>query len=858
MPHLDLPQLGSRVTALLRPDVLPSTGSRRLIKFSEGPRSLPPMLPQAAAGHAIWVAVIIAIAEVASLQNFAAAANPASKPAAAKVDFDREVQPVLAKRCFRCHGPDKAEAGLRLDLRERAFAKLESGSHALVAGNIAESELLKRVSSSETSERMPPEGKPLTAAEIGLIRRWIGEGAAWEVHWAFRPPLVHAPPAVRNGPWVRNPVDAFILNRLEQNGLAPAPAAEKVTLLRRVYYDLIGLPPTPAEADAFVADCSPTAYETVVDRLLDSPRYGEHWARHWLDVVRFAETNSFERDGAKPHAWRYRDYVIRALNADKPYDQFIREQLAGDELPDATRESLIATGYYRLGPWDDEPADRLQAKYDALDDLVATTGQVFLGLTVNCARCHDHKIDPISQKDYYGLLAFFHNIRPYETTGPNIEVPLLDDDRQREQFLASTREFNEKRKKAQAEFSTLNNELRARFAAKAPSQLQLSEWIKQQGAIVLGEERFKRYRALQAALRHMKQRPIPADYALGVTESGLQAPDTFVLKRGSPHVLGEKVEPCFPRILDPRPPRLAPPQAKTHSTGRRLTLANWIASADNPATARVMVNRIWQHHFGRGIVRSPNNFGYLGDRPTHPELLDWLATAFVKNGWHLKSLHRLIVTSSAYRMSSQGNPAALARDPANDLFWRFDMRRLSAEEIRDSIHALSGRLNSKMYGPSVFPDISAEVLAGQSVPGAGWGKSSRQEQARRSIYIYVKRSLMTPILVDFDVADNDSSCAVRFTTTQPTQALAMLNGAFVHSQSEALAERLRREAGNDPAAQVRLALRLALVHSPDPASVDRGLKLLATLERKNGLSAQAALEFYCLAVLNLNEFLYLD
>jgi hypothetical protein len=322
--------------------------------------------------------------------------------------------------------------------------------------------------------------------------------------------------------------------------------------------------------------------------------------------------------------------------------------------------------------------------------------------------------------------------------------------------------------------------------------------------------------------------------------------------------LGEKVEPSFPRILDPRPPRLSPPQAKTHSTGRRLTLANWIASSDNPATARVMVNRIWQHHFGRGIVRSPNNFGYLGDRPTHPELLDWLAAEFVKNGWHLKSLHRLIMTSSAYRMSSRANPAALARDPSNDLFWRFDMRRLSAEEIRDSIHALSGRLNSKMYGPSVFPEISAEVLAGQSVPGAGWGKSSPQEQARRSIYIHVKRSLMTPILVDFDVADNDSSCAVRFTTTQPTQALAMLNGAFVHAQSQALAERLRREAGKDPAAQVRLALRLALVHPPNPASVERGLKLLATLQKKNGLSADAALDLYCLAVLNLNEFLYLD
>jgi mono/diheme cytochrome c family protein len=796
--------------------------------------------------------------QTASLEHAAAAADPVPKEAAKKVDFAREVQPVLAKRCFRCHGPDKAEAGLRLDLRDRAFAKLESGSHAVVAASVGESELFKRVTSSESSERMPPEGKPLTPAEIERIRRWIREGAVWETHWAFRPPVAHKPPSVQNRSWVRNPVDAFILNRLEQNGLAPAPAAEKIVLLRRAYYDLIGLPPTPAEADAFVADPSPTAYEAVLDRLLDSPRYGEHWARHWLDVVRFAETNSFERDGVKPHAWRYRDYVIRAFNADKPYDRFIREQLAGDELPDATRDSMIATGYYRLGPWDDEPADRLQAKYDALDDIVATTGQVFLGLTVNCARCHDHKIDPISQKDYYGLVAFFHNITPYETKGPNIEVPLFDDDRERDHFRASARVLSEKRRKTLAELSALDNELQARLPAKSRSQRELSALMKQKGPILLGDAKFKRYQVLQTSLRKLKQNPVPAEYALCVTESGMKAPETFVLNRGNPHVLGEKVEPAFPRILDPRPPRLSPPQPKTHSTGRRLTLANWIASSDNHVTARVMVNRIWQHHFGRGIVRSPNNFGYLGDRPTHPELLDCLVAEFVKNGWHLKSLHRLIMTSNAYRMSSQSNPAALARDPANELFWRFDMRRLSAEEIRDSIHAISGRLNSKMYGPGIFPDISSEVLAGQSNPGAGWGKSSAQEQARRSIYIHVKRSLMTPILADFDVADNDSSCAVRFTTTQPAQALAMLNGEFVHSQAAALADRLRCEAGNDPAAQVRLALRLALVHAPDARSVERGLTLLAKLEKKNGLAADAALNLYCLAVLNLNEFLYLD
>ena len=339
---------------------------------------------------------------------------------------------------------------------------------------------------------------------------------------------------------------------------------------------------------------------------------------------------------------------------------------------------------------------------------------------------------------------------------------------------------------------------------------------------------------------------------------GPVAPKTFVLKRGNAHLLGPQVSPTFPRILDPRPQQFSPPGPRKHSTGLRLVLADWIASPENLMTSRVMANRIWQHHFGRGIVRSPNNFGYLGDPPTHPELLDWLAVEFIRNGWRLKPLHRLIMTSNAYRMSSLGNPAALAHDPTNELFWRFDMRRLSAEEIRDAMYAISGGLNSQMYGPSIFPEISAEVLAGQSMPGAGWGKSSPREQARRSIYIHAKRSLLTPLLAAFDVADNDSTCPVRFTTTQPTQALAMLNGDFVHSQATALADRLRREAGPDPAAQVRLALRLALIHPPAAESVERGLKLIANLREQRGLTADAALDLYCLAVLNLNEFLYLD
>ena len=599
--------------------------------------------------------------------------------------------------------------------------------------------------------------------------------------WSFRPVTRPALPVVKRSDWARNPIDAFILARLEADGLAPAPPAGKVALLRRAFYDLTGLPPTPADAEAYLADDSPHAFRRLVDRLLSSPQYGERWARHWLDLVRFAETNSFERDTVKPFAWRYRDYVIRALNDDKPYDQFIREQLAGDELDDVTADSIIATGFYRLGAWDDEPTDRLQARYDELDDIVTTTSQVFLGLTVNCARCHDHKLDPIPQKDYYRLLAFFHGVRPYG-----------------------------KSKKAD------------------------------EGSILT---------------------PIPDAkdaWALSVKESGPQAPETFVLIRGNAHSKGKRVEPGFPTVLGAPDPVITRPATNPNSSGRRLALADWIVSATNPLTARVMVNRIWQYHFGRGIVRSPNNFGNVGDRPTHPKLLDWLASEFVARGWRLKAMHRLIMNSNAYRMASTGDAGNLERDPENNGFWRMDMRRLAAEEIRDSILAVNGRLNPKMGGPGVYPIIPASVLAGQSVPGAGWGKSPADERSRRSIYIHAKRSLITPILASFDAADTDSTCPVRFATTQATQALSMLNSAFINEAAAGLAQRLRNEAGDEPRRQVATALRLALSRQPVEREVERGVKLIASLQTENGMSAEQALNQFCLVVLNLNEFIYLD
>jgi hypothetical protein len=541
--------------------------------------------------------------------------------------------------------------------------------------------------------------------------------------------------------------------------------------------------------------------------------------------------------------------VIRSFNDDKPYDRFVLEQLAGDELPEPSADALIATGYYRLGLWDDEPADRLQARYDWLDDIVSTTGQVFLGLTINCARCHDHKIDPLPQRDYYGMLAFFHNITPMGERQMNpafIEQPLPVDGTSPAEFLHQAKERDRRRAEARANLDAINKRIKehGEQALDDLTRHDLASWKK-----LLADLDAERARQPKA---------------LVVTEHGPKAPETFVFYRGNPHAEPRpenRVEPAFPGILEPPAPEIAPAPSG-RSSGRRTALAAWITSPANPLTARVLANRIWQYHFGRGIVRSPNNFGLMGDPPTHPELLDWLAAELVATGWRMKPLHKQILMSRAFRASAQAIPESLAQDPLNDACWRFDMRRLAAEEIRDSIHVASGGFNPKMFGPSIYPAIPKAVLATQSRPGEGWGTSPPEEQARRSVYIHAKRSLLTPILADFDLADPDASCPVRFTTTQPTQALGMMNGDFLHAQARAFAERVRREAGgtnaDQTAAMVRRALEVALVRPATEAEVARGVALIDDLETKDGVGPGRAFELYCLLVLNLNEFAYLD
>jgi mono/diheme cytochrome c family protein len=944
-----------------------------------------------------------------------------------EVFFERKIRPVLLEHCVSCHGPEKQKGHLRLDTPEGIRAGGETGA-IFEAGDPEKSRMIRAVRYLDEDLKMPPK-KRLSDAQVEDLARWVKGGAAMPAgdpsatnpaprkefqiaerdrqHWAFQPLRRPTMPPSDGKPL--HPIDALIGASLKSRGLTANPAASRRELIRRATFDLTGLPPTPEEVQAFEYDPAPNAWETLIDRLLASPHYGEKWGRHWLDLVRFAESNSYERDGAKPHAWRYRDYVIRSLNADKPYDRFLKEQLAGDEFPEPDADAIIATGFYRLGIWDDEPADRELARYDALDDIVTTTGQTFLGLTVDCARCHHHKIDPISQNDYYRLVSFFQNVNHYRNGGPTDEVPVFSTAADRSAHEQKQRELDSRRNELQREVTDLETRFQARhresqsarrpdldglryryyrdtweklpdftlikpedtgaltnnlvdlsprtrdtaigfvfeatlivpqtgdytffldsddgarlsidgrsvlvydgihtqgmekkvtlnlqqgrvpfqldyfqkadglglsltwsgagFARrplssdaskggiKPPSAAELATLIKANGEIVLGKEDWSRYQEVKAELEQLKQTKLPVDLALAVTEAGATPPETFVLLRGNPNLKGDKVEPGFLQVLGDSQPikTVASPEKKT--SGRRTLLADWITSRENPLTARVMVNRLWQHHFGRGIVRSPNNFGLQGDRPTHPELLDWLASEFMAQGWKLKSMHRLIMTSQAYQRSSAGQEEALAKDPMNNEFWRFDMRRLTAEEIRDSILSVTGVLNPKMYGPGVYVDIPKEVLAGQSVPGSGWGQSPPEEQARRSVYIHVKRSLMTPILESFDVAETDRSAPVRFATVQPTQALGMLNGGFLNRQADVLASRLKRERPNDPAAQVRRAISLATSRVPAQAEIDRSLALMRSLQQEDGASSEVALRYFCLLVLNLNEMVYLD
>jgi mono/diheme cytochrome c family protein len=806
----------------------------------------------------------LAVVGIACLGR-AAESTPDAAPSAdaPNVDFLRDVQPLLAKHCFACHGPDEAESGLSFSNREAAFAETDSGEHAIVAGDIEASTLVARIKSADEGDRMPPEGDRLSEAEVELLTRWISQGAEWKKHWAFEPMKRSNPPTAADPKWNQNPIDAFVFDSLAAAKLKPNPPADRATLIRRAYYDLTGLPPTAAEVKAFVEDPDPDAFGRLIDQLLESPHYGERWGRHWLDLVRYAETNSYERDGAKPNAWKYRDYVIKSFNDDKPYDQFVREQLAGDELDNVTTESLTATGYYRLGIWDDEPVDALQAMYDGLDDVIMTTGQAFLGLTLNCARCHDHKIDPIPQKDYYSFLSFMADLTPYGNRG---------DQRTFSQIDVSSPDLNRRYAENDADKRRLEKQIheleqigikqmsapdqRATEGPRRERERVLKEKLKDH----LGEQDWESYRDLKGQLADTikagKELP-PRETVMGLAGYRKIDKPTHVLFRGNPHSPADEVRPAFPSIFELPAPDVPAVKDQPGPAGRRRILADWIASPDNRLTARVMANRLWQFHFGRGIVRSSNNFGQLGIPPTHPELLDWLAFQLIDNGWKLKSMHRLIMTSQAYQMSSGSQEEGLAADPDNDLFWRFDARRLSAEEVRDSLLAVNGSLNTRLYGPSIYPQLSPEVLHGQSRPGSGWGNSSPEDRNRRSIYIHVKRSLLEPLLSAFDFPDPDSTCEARFMTLQPGQSLALLNSDWVHQQAQRLADSIgAADLSNEDI--VKQSVPAVLSREATSEEIADGDQLIKDLQTKHQLDRARAVQLYCLSVMNWNEFLFVD
>jgi len=818
-----------------------------------------------------------------------------------QVDFTRDIQPIFRTRCSSCHGSEVQMSGLRLDSRPSLLKGGKSGQSAIVPGKSSESLLIRYVSGLDPKVVMPPTGERLRPAEINLLSEWIDEGASWPEqtaesrqqggqvtdHWAFKPVQKAEVPAVKNAAWVRNPIDSFILAKLEGKGWVPSQTAEPRALLRRVYLDVIGLPPSVAEQEAFVKSPTPEALDRIVMDLLCRPAYGERWTRHWLDLVRYAETNGYERDATKPNVWRYRDYVIRSLNDDKPFDRFVLEQLAGDELPNSSADTLIATGFHRLGPWDDEPADPKTDRYDQLDDVVSTTAQAFLGLTVGCARCHDHKFDPLTQADYYGLVAIFNGLERPRNGRTELDLPLgkrsevdaeLSRDRLIEAFKQQLAELRESHRKETLDSrpSTLSPEAIAAFLTDPPqrdeTQRQLVEKFSAAlddaiDALAPTDDKGK----IDSLKKRIEQtRNVTTDLPRGyyMVEAEAVPAATHVLIRGKVGNLGPEVGPGVPAVLTSQQPLFPAPQ---RTSLRRMTLAQWIASPENPLTARVIVNRVWQHHFGEGLVRTASDFGRLGEKPSHPELLDWLASWFVQEGWSFKKLHQLILTSNTYRMSKSWNPKFGAEDPENRLLWRVSPKRLEVEAMWDSALSVSGQLNHQMFGPSMYPFVPEAALQGHSDPGKIWKPFDEDDASRRAIYAFVKRSLLIPLFEVLDFCDTARTVASRQITSVAPQALSLFNGDFVNRQSRHFANRLEAEAGPDYERQIERAYLLALCR---PVRDSEKTEMLAFLKREEkerlnetlGQSSPAdcqrarhgALEQLCRVILNLNEFAYTD
>jgi hypothetical protein len=866
-----------------------------------------------------WLIAVLALVPIAS-------AHGADQPqAAGPPSFEHDVRPLLKAHCFECHGEGEKLRG-RLDVRLRRLLVQggESGP-AVVPGNAGGSLLVERLQKGE----MPPGKKKLTAPQIDVIRNWVNAGAVGlstepekldagpqitpqeRGFWSFQPVRRPALPAVQGRQRVRTPIDALLLARLEAVGLTFAPEAERITLLRRACFDLTGLPPTPEQIARFLNDASPDAYEQLVDRLLASPQYGERWGRHWLDVAGYADSEGYSNDDTvRPHAYKYRDYVIRSFNADKSFAEFIQEQLAGDEmvkqpyqnLSAGDIDKLVATGFLRMAPDGtasrgvDQPLARNQVIADTLK-IVSTS---LLGLTVGCAQCHNHRYDPIPQTDYYRLRAIFEPAYdPKNWRAPPARRIALATDAERQkaqQIEAEAAKIDSERQKKQQEFidRTFDKELPKlpeklrepiRLARKTPATKLTAEQkqlLKEHpsvnvtaGSLYLYDAKaaaeLKKYADEAAKVRATK----PAeDYLRALTEIPGQVPVTFLFKRGDHQQAAQAVAPGGLSILDSVDPLVMPPrETALPTTGRRLALASWLTDGKQPLTARVLVNRVWLHHFGRGIVGSPGDFGFLGERPTHPELLDWLADDFMRHGWKLKRLHKLIVTSTAYRQSSAREAAKDRLDPENRLLGRMPVRRLEAEAVRDAILAVSGKLNDKMFGPAV-PVMEDEVgqfvvgienKNGENRPGAIIPLNG--EEFRRSIYVQVRRSRPLAVLDTFDAPAMEPNCELRNASTVAPQALMFMNNEFVVTHAQHFAQRVRQQAGDDLSAQAALAWRLAFAAEPTAADLadaatflrEQAAQFQSQAAKNSNLDPRhLALASYCQTLLSANGFLYVE
>jgi hypothetical protein len=769
-------------------------------------------------------------------------AQAAQTPAARPVEYVRDIQPILTRACVGCHGKSKQRGGVRLD--EGSLVRKGGDSGAIVKpGQSAQSRLIAVVAGLDSDLKMPPPpSQALSAVEVGLLRAWIDQGAKVPAgtaagttvkssHWAFQPIQAPAPPAVKTAGWVRNSIDAFVLARLEKEKITPAPEADRITLLRRLHLDLIGLPPSPAEVDTFVQDLSPGAYERAVDRLLASPHYGERWGRHWLDLARYADSDGYEKDSGRPFAWRWRHWVIDALNRDLGYDQFTTVQLAGDLLPGATVEQKVATGFHRNTLTNHEGGvDQEQFRVEAVVDRVNTTGKVWLGLTLGCAQCHDHKYDPLSMRDYYAMFAFFNSdmevnipaLVPYlprqagGLTGARAKkLQALEAKAKsyREKQLAARRKRWEKAlAPGQARFlpPAVQAILRIPQGSRSPKQARaLEDYLAAQDPILVALER-------QIALlrRSGRVQVLAQTLALG------PARNTHVLVRGDFLRKGAEVTACTPAVL---------PALKAGRTPNRLDLAKWLVAPENPLTARVAANWVWHKFFGRGLVATLEDFGTQGETPSHPELLDHLAGEMARRGWSLKALHRLIVTSATYRQSSHVRAEVRARDPYNVLLARQARLRLEAEVVRDVTLASSGLLVRTVGGPSVRPPQPPGISELTYANSVRWVESRGADRYRRGLYTWFQRTSPYPMLMIFDAPDSNLCCVRRERSNTPLQALTLLNDAVFVECARGLGQRVLRQEKGEVGAQLKVAFRLCVARLPSTAEQARLRKLFDEL-----------------------------